>query len=123
MSVAQYGPAMTRERSRMRIPSSIIRVSATVEKALRHCVDLGDARARDGVKPRLGLCERREGLGGQELGVGPHLFEERWVRHDAVEEAHRVGVGGRVTPALHDDLRSEERRVGRECRSRWWPYH
>src|SRR5438094_625285 len=77
MSVAQYGPAMTRERSRMRIPSSIIRVSATVEKALRHCVDLGDARARDGVKPRLGLCERREGLGGQELGVGPHLFEER----------------------------------------------
>ena len=20
-------------------------------------------------------------------------------------------------------LRSEERRVGKECRSRWWPYH
>src|SRR5437016_2636816 len=24
---------------------------------------------------------------------------------------------------LFDDTRSEERRVGKECRSRWWPYH
>ena len=23
----------------------------------------------------------------------------------------------------HDSLRSEERRVGKECRSRWSPYH
>src|SRR2546430_16523920 len=22
-----------------------------------------------------------------------------------------------------DAIRSEERRVGKECRSRWWPYH
>src|SRR3712207_2522953 len=25
--------------------------------------------------------------------------------------------------AIHDALRSEERRVGKECRSRWAPYH
>src|SRR5205814_7256639 len=35
--------------------------------------------------------------------------------------AHRDG------PARDDhfrsDSRSEERRVGKECRSRWWPYH
>src|SRR2546430_8863031 len=24
---------------------------------------------------------------------------------------------------LHEDVRSEERRVGKECRSRWSPYH
>src|SRR2546430_11184675 len=24
---------------------------------------------------------------------------------------------------LHDNVRSEERRVGKECRSRWSPYH
>src|SRR5690242_21844652 len=24
---------------------------------------------------------------------------------------------------LVSDKRSEERRVGKECRSRWWPYH
>src|SRR2546430_12799609 len=27
------------------------------------------------------------------------------------------------TVVEHDDLRSEERRVGKECRSRWSPYH
>ena len=26
-------------------------------------------------------------------------------------------------PPLTDDERSEERRVGKECRSRWSPYH
>src|SRR2546430_17478581 len=39
--------------------------------------------------------------------------------------------GARVLPfpasplaaATHEDLRSEERRVGKECRSRWSPYH
>ena len=28
-----------------------------------------------------------------------------------------------VTPAKKKVLRSEERRVGKECRSRWSPYH
>ena len=27
------------------------------------------------------------------------------------------------TPAICDEYRSEERRVGKECRSRWSPYH
>src|SRR5207245_8172941 len=31
---------------------------------------------------------------------------------------------GKVRAALQPiNLRSEERRVGKECRSRWWPYH
>ena len=25
--------------------------------------------------------------------------------------------------SVHPDIRSEERRVGKECRSRWSPYH
>ena len=28
-----------------------------------------------------------------------------------------------VTGSLFDSFRSEERRVGKECRSRWSPYH
>src|SRR6185369_18092810 len=32
------------------------------------------------------------------------------------------GVFG-ATQAIDDRLRSEERRVGKECRSRWSPYH
>src|SRR2546425_9708829 len=31
------------------------------------------------------------------------------------------GLDGKVT--AHVDARSEERRVGKECRSRWSPYH
>src|ERR1051326_598066 len=30
---------------------------------------------------------------------------------------------GKVIMAISDDMRSEERRVGKECRSRWSPYH
>src|SRR5690606_39605256 len=30
---------------------------------------------------------------------------------------------GHVCAAVHQRLRSEERRVGKECRSRWWPSH
>ena len=37
-------------------------------------------------------------------------------------------VAGLLSPTKHDTLwrlvfRSEERRVGKECRSRWSPYH
>ena len=28
-----------------------------------------------------------------------------------------------IVEALYQDIRSEERRVGKECRSRWSPYH
>ena len=43
---------------------------------------------------------------------------------------HEAELGGYVAEAAADDLlqqgrsvRSEERRVGKECRSRWSPYH
>src|SRR5256714_13275425 len=32
-------------------------------------------------------------------------------------------VGANVTNVAVGDVRSEERRVGKECRSRWSPYH
>src|SRR5256885_8426478 len=51
-----------------------------------------------------------------------------------VDAGHRGGLHGApvdVAPAvirsdearLERDIRSEERRVGKECRSRWSPYH
>src|SRR2546426_11742710 len=39
--------------------------------------------------------------------------------YDAIAMAPRVAL---ILPAL-DEERSEERRVGKECRSRWSPYH
>ena len=35
---------------------------------------------------------------------------------------YTIIIGGRQT-YLFEDERSEERRVGKECRSRWSPYH
>src|SRR3712207_1846580 len=40
---------------------------------------------------------------------------------ESVEPAHRALALGRPPP--HGLMRSEERRVGKECRSRWSPYH
>src|SRR3712207_4282821 len=40
-----------------------------------------------------------------------------------VSDRLRVGVQSPEVVALRQRLRSEERRVGKECRSRWSPYH
>ena len=45
----------------------------------------------------------------------PHLRGEQEQIYQALENA----VGNRITL----QYRSEERRVGKECRSRWSPYH
>ena len=58
----------------------------------------------------------------------------RWPYFDKPEivGAHSMAKGGvltqRITCTMHtgthcDAPRSEERRVGKECRSRWSPYH
>ena len=41
---------------------------------------------------------------------------------DRVELNSALYMGG-LTPTLANLIRSEERRVGKECRSRWSPYH
>src|SRR5438874_13840664 len=42
------------------------------------------------------------------------------VQHDRINGALNLAF---VSAANRSALRSEERRVGKECRSRWWPYH
>ena len=41
--------------------------------------------------------------------------------HNALRQT--LGDGGFTNAGLTDEARSEERRVGKECRSRWSPYH
>src|SRR2546422_5746213 len=41
----------------------------------------------------------------------------------AVSIASALSGGASPRPLSHDLIRSEERRVGKECRSRWSPYH
>ena len=54
-------------------------------------------------------------------------FNERLVAFDKIgldHDAHDVvaSVADLLADAVND-IRSEERRVGKECRSRWSPYH
>src|SRR3989441_7148356 len=56
------------------------------------------------------------------------LLDERLVGRVECREVQRVraldhGDEQRAAPILLLDVRSEERRVGKECRSRWSPYH
>src|SRR2546422_10910990 len=82
----------------------------------------GSAGLERGV---LGARTAQQGGGSSRAGVG-----RRWV--GAVGRGGRGGRGGREPAAsaapAHGDVRgllarSEERRVGKECRSRWSPYH
>src|SRR5256885_15605829 len=50
--------------------------------------------------------------------IEPNVFYEHWMLLPALEA---FGAGEDIVVVLV--LRSEERRVGKECRSRWSPYH
>src|SRR3989442_4998468 len=43
-----------------------------------------------------------------------------WIAHDVGRSINSASVIGQVEGSIY---RSEERRVGKECRSRWSPYH
>src|SRR3989475_9625288 len=53
---------------------------------------------------------------GEAIETGRGLFRHR-------RRAHRAGAGGPARQIGMGAERSEERRVGKECRSRWSPYH
>ena len=45
--------------------------------------------------------------------------KEKWLEVEAI-----LSKNQKISPdQIADVLRSEERRVGKECRSRWSPYH
>ena len=60
-----------------------------------------------------------ERIGAQALGRGKH--RER-LRGDLQAGEAAVGAHPESAVVVSED-RSEERRVGKECRSRWSPYH
>ena len=49
------------------------------------------------------------------------VLENAVTEKNALVEAEAFPTDDRVT--YKDSTRSEERRVGKECRSRWSPYH
>ena len=60
---------------------------------------------------------------GEECAVLEEM-PENFELSDQIAHANLCGFGKSVIQAvLEGKVRSEERRVGKECRSRWSPYH
>ena len=57
-----------------------------------------------------------------QMDIGETVHVEQW-NADATASVKYRGAQWTVELAGHDRNRSEERRVGKECRSRWSPYH
>src|SRR2546427_10192119 len=89
------------------------------EESLRNV--LGRARPRDAV---LGEEFGRVGTGPRCWVIDPIDATKNFVRGVPVW-ATLIGLmdGDEVTVGVVSAPRSEERRVGKECRSRWSPYH
>ena len=72
----------------------------------------------------------------QSYGLFPHMtllenviyglkfrgYKKAEARKKGMEYLDLVGLADRANAMIHE-IRSEERRVGKECRSRWSPYH
>ena len=69
---------------------------------------------RDSESKRLGT----KVFDGQDISAGSIVIRQRGTK---IHPGENVSKGGDDT--LFAKVRSEERRVGKECRSRWSPYH
>src|SRR2546422_9842475 len=93
-------------------PREIVRVDAA-----RQIVPGGNRAERAGVIVEAGGLVDPSGLRGA-LAEAPHAFDR------VVEPPGRPEAQGRIVAGERRQLpRSEERRVGKEGRSRWSPYH
>src|SRR5256885_3793312 len=63
------------------------------------------------------------GSRGVRAQLEPHILQEQLHLAAAHVGAEELGGEIRDLVSLIQDDRSEERRVGKECRSRWSPYH
>src|SRR2546422_11762790 len=92
-----------------------------------------DSSALEEVHLELGdfkLVVRRHGVPGASPTIEPAATPARATTGTAgsssapsTRESARPAAPSASTPRAHGVERSEERRVGKECRSRWSPYH
>src|SRR2546430_16794730 len=77
-----------------------------------------DACVLDLMLPGLDGWKLIETVRGEGIGTPIVVVSARGTEHDRV---HALEIG--ADDYLVKPFRSEERRVGKECRSRWSPYH
>src|SRR5258707_152660 len=73
-------------------------------------------QAEDGIRD-IGVT----GVQTCALPISDYFFRKSMMMPDVLQE--QLGDSGRVQGGDCGYGRSEERRVGKECRSRWSPYH
>ena len=100
------------------------RLEAEVADARRRC----EERGVDADRLRGAVIEAESLLG--ELAADDAVVTTIARDPDRAEQVirgrvqrHRPSAGAGAEPFFNADDRSEERRVGKECRSRWSPYH
>ena len=74
----------------------------------------------DDEEALAGLCAALAGLHRGAAGSPP---EPLVLVHGGGKDINRHLAWLGEEPVFKDGMRSEERRVGKECRSRWSPYH
>src|SRR5690348_9158695 len=71
---------------------------------------------------RVSLTPRPGGDRTEEVQVAQQILQSLGLRNFTPQVSACPGCG-RTTSTFFQEMRSEERRVGKECRSRWSPYH
>src|ERR1043166_9643379 len=88
-----------------------IRTTWTTVRPVRSTKVIGIGLPKTGTTS-LGYCLRRFGFKHRTYDMDLAVKVKREQIDDVLEEAEK-----------YESFRSEERRVGKECRSRWSPYH
>jgi len=102
-------------------PAAVADLAQQLEQLGAAGVNLED-QLRDGLEHKIAAVKERT-----RLFVNART-DTHWLEREQETTAARLrsyveaGADGVFVPGL-TDLRSEERRVGKECRSRWSPYH
>src|SRR5258708_11146554 len=119
-------------------------VLVRIQAASLNYRDLVVLRGQYDRNPQLGRTPLSDGA-GEVMSVGPEVtrfkpgdqvagcYFQGWTSGRFRPEFHLTALGGAIDGVLAElvafseeglvRVRSEERRVGKECRSRWSPYH
>ena len=74
-------------------------------------------------EPKGEANKKDTGTGQRDAMVTPSRPVSAVKGNKMAGRSNRPRVGGTALPGAKATQRSEERRVGKECRSRWSPYH
>ena len=127
MTPAISKPAPVRKRRRLTLPlfslkhkpHMVIEVTANFEDA--HMPAL--TKSEDGMVSVLPCIDTETGEEGMLLAYTMVQSAIERSAPDYVGRVYEIERGEKIPGKDYYQVRSEERRVGKECRSRWSPYH